>query len=166
MKVKQCLSYLKDNPKAGQEKAAQFRQQSTSNYKDRRAKIRTLQEDYFIPYDVDPDVIIDCFDDAILAECETIHLQEWDKKEVTNFTPSIRTLSAYMNDGIQPEIQAESLSPCVMATTNFYEEPEDDDEPSTKEYVVPQPHELFQEWKNNMLFVTYINLLHFVSSTR
>ena len=76
MKVKQCLSYLKDNPNAGQEKAAQFRQQSTSNYKDRRAKIRTLQEDFFIPYDVDPDVIIDCFDDAILAEHETIHLQE------------------------------------------------------------------------------------------
>ena len=76
MKVKQCLSYLKDNPKAGQEKAAQFRQQSTSNYKDRRAKIRTLQEDHFIPYDVDPDVIIDCCDDAILAEYETLHLQE------------------------------------------------------------------------------------------
>ena len=76
MKVKQCLSYLKDNPRAGEDKAAQYRQQSTSNYKDRRAQIRTLQDDFFIPYDVDPDVIIDCLDDTILAEHDTIHQLE------------------------------------------------------------------------------------------
>ena len=77
MKVKQCLSYLKDNPKTGQKKAAQFRQQSTSNYKDRRAKIRTLQEDYFLPYpDVDPDARIDCIDDTVLNEFENLHLSE------------------------------------------------------------------------------------------
>jgi len=42
MKVKQCLAYLKESLKTGQEKAAKFRHQSNFNYKDRRAKIRTL----------------------------------------------------------------------------------------------------------------------------
>ena len=71
--------------------------------------------------------------------------------DVTTFTPKVRTLSAYMNEGTQPEIQAESLSPCVMATAHYYEEPEsilDDEQPT--EYTVPQPHELFQQWKDKL----------------
>ena len=77
MKVRQCISYLKDNPKAGDEKAAKYRQQSASNYRDRRDKVRSLQEDNFIPYpDVNPDVLIDCIDDASLSVFENIHLQE------------------------------------------------------------------------------------------
>ena len=77
MKVRQCISYLKDNPRAGDEKAAKYRQQSASNYKDRMTKIRSLQDDNFLPYpDVDLDVLIDCIDDAILTEFGNNHLQE------------------------------------------------------------------------------------------
>ena len=53
MKVRQCILYLKDNPKVGDEKAAKYRQQSASNYKHRRAKIRSLREDNFLKYLVD-----------------------------------------------------------------------------------------------------------------
>ena len=75
MKVRQCVLYLKDNPKPGDEKAVKYHQQSASNCKHRRAKIRSLQEDNFFPYpDVDLDVLVDCIDDAILTEFENVHL--------------------------------------------------------------------------------------------
>ena len=77
MKVKQCLAYMKDNPKSGAEKVAKFRQHSNSKYKQRRAKIRTLQEDKFIPYpDIGPEILLNCIDDTILNEFEKIHLNE------------------------------------------------------------------------------------------
>ena len=126
MKVRQCISYLKDNPKSGDEKAAKYCQQSASNYNHRRAKIRSLQEDNFLPYpDVDPDVLIDCIGNAVLTEFENIHLQEWENMKEIDSTPTIRILTAYMNDGLQPDIQACSLLPCVMETTDYTCEPED-----------------------------------------
>jgi len=71
---------MKENLKSGVEKAAKFRQHSNLNYKDRRAKIRTLQEDNFLPYpNADPDVLLDCIDDTILNEFENIYLDEWDE---------------------------------------------------------------------------------------
>ena len=42
LKVNQGLSYRKSNLKAGKEKAAKYFQQSSSNYRDRRAKITHL----------------------------------------------------------------------------------------------------------------------------
>ena len=73
MKVEQCLAYLKSNPSAGKEKAAKYRQQSSSNYRDRRAKIAHLQDENFLPYpDIDPDAFLDCIDDNILSEAENI----------------------------------------------------------------------------------------------
>ena len=73
MKVEQCLAYLKSNPSAGKKKAAKYRQQSSSNYRDRRAKIAHLQDENFLPYpDIDPDAFLDCIDDNILSEAENI----------------------------------------------------------------------------------------------
>ena len=42
MKVEQCMAYLKQNPKAGHEKAAKYRQQSSDNYRSCRAKTAHL----------------------------------------------------------------------------------------------------------------------------
>ena len=65
------MTYLKQNPKAGHEKAAKYRQQSSNNYRSRRAKIAHLQDENFLPYpDVDPDNFLDCLDDNILNEAD------------------------------------------------------------------------------------------------
>ena len=63
-------------------------------------------------------------------------------------TPTIQTLTTYMNDGLHPEIQACILLPCVMATMDYTCEPEDT--PPHKEYEIPEPHKEFQRWKDNM----------------
>ena len=77
MKIKQRISYLKETPRAGAEKATKFRQRPVSNYIDRRAKIRHLQDENFIPFpDEDFDTLFDYIYDIILNEAGDLLLQK------------------------------------------------------------------------------------------
>ena len=69
MRVKQFFFYLKENPRADQDKVENFRQQSQLNYKTQRAQIKYLQEKNILPYlDVDSNVLLDCTHDTILTK--------------------------------------------------------------------------------------------------
>ena len=77
MKIEQCLTYLKKNPRVGAEKSAKFYQQSVTNYKEQYEILRHLQGMNFFSFpDEDPDALLNCIDNVILNEAKDLLLQD------------------------------------------------------------------------------------------
>ena len=76
-----------------------------------------------------------------------------------------RTLQNYTNEGIQPEIQATKIEPCVMAAHQFFisvnNEPEKELLPPYPPDKVFKTKDQYQQWKDNLDPVTqqYNNMI-------